>query len=100
MKTLIESLGIDPMELEFIKLVHPIYNICLTRSEACEQLGWGTSTGERIWKNLLKRFPELKESMKKWVNPCGITRYRLKHPHELPNFDDPFLWGDRIMRKF
>lgn len=100
MEKLIKSLGMDPKEMEFIQLVHPVFDFCLTRAEACEILGWGTSTGERIWSGLIKRFPELANSSEKWVNPRGITRYKLQHPHRLCNSDDPYFGEDKIVRKF
>lgn len=100
MEKLIKSLGINPEEMEFVRLVHPIFSICLTRKEACSLLGWGTSTGERIWKSLIEKFPELANSSAKWINPYGVTRYKHKHPRRVYNLDDPYFGDDKIVRKF
>ncbi len=100
MEKLIKSLGIEIKEMEFIQLIHPVFGNCLTRAEACEILGWGTSTGERIWNSITKRFPELANSSEKWINPRGVTRYKLQHPHRLRDFDDPCFGEDKIVRRF
>ena len=99
MDDLIKSLGLEPMEYDFIKLIHPIF--CgMTREQACQTLGWSVPTGIRVWKNLVGRYPELTESIKKWTNPNEITRRHLKYPKKFSQLDDPYLGEDKIVRKF
>ncbi len=100
MEKFAETLGLDPMEYEFIKLIHPIFDIDMTREQACETLGWGLTTGMRIWKSLLKRFPELEESMENWVNPEGGSRHSLENPMRFGDLDDPYFGDDKIVRIF
>ena len=100
MEEFAKTFNLDPMEYEFIKLVHPIFDVDMTREQACETLGWSRPTGLRIWKSLLKRFPELEESMEKWVNPEGVSRHRLENPMKFADLDDPFFGEDKIVRTF
>ncbi len=92
--------GLEPLEYEFLKLIHPIFDVGMTREQACENLGWSRPTGFCIWKSLLKRFPKLEESMKKWTNPEEVSQQSLKNPMRFGNFDDPYFGEDRIVRKF
>ncbi len=100
MEEFAKALDLDPMEYEFIKLVHPIFDVDMTRKQACETLGWSVPTGIRIWNSLLERFPELEESMEKWVNPEGVSRHSLENPMRFADLDDPFFGEDTIVRKF
>ena len=100
MEEFAKTLDLDPMEYEFIKLVHPIFDVDMTREQACETLGWSRTTGIRIWNSLLERFPELGDSMEKWVNPEGVSRHNFENPMKFGDFDDPFLGEDKIVRKF
>lgn len=100
MEEFAETLDLDPMEYEFLKLIHPIFDVDMTREQACETLGWGLTTGKRVWKSLLKRFPELEGSMEKWVNPEGVSRHSFENPMKFGDFDDPYFGEDTIVRKF
>ncbi len=100
MEEFAKTFDLDPMEYEFIKLVHPIFDVDMTREQACETLGWSIPTGIRIWKSLLKRFPELEDSTEKWVNPEGVSRYSLENPMRFADLDDPYFSEDKIVRKF
>ena len=72
----------------------------MTREQACETLGWSVPTGIRIWKSLLERFPELEDSMKKWVNTEEVSRHNFDNPMMFGDFDDPYFGEDTIVRKF
>ena len=100
MEEFAKTFDLDPMEYEFIKLVHPIFDVDMTREQACETLGWSIPTGIRIWKSLLKRFPELEESMEKWVNTAGVSRHNFENPMMFGDFDDPYFGDDTIVSKF
>ena len=100
MEEFAKTFDLDPMEYEFIKLVHPIFDVDMTREQACETLGWSRTAGKRIWNSLLERFPELGGSMEKWVNPEGVSRHSLENPMKFADLDDPFFGEDKIVRKF
>ncbi len=100
MEEFAKTFDLHSMEYEFLKLIHPIFDVDMTREQACETLGWGLTTGKRVWKSLLKRFPELEDSMGRWVNTAGVSRHNFENPMMFGDFDDPHLGGDKIVRKF
>lgn len=100
MEEFAETLGLDPMEYEFLRLIHPIFDVDMTREQACKTLGWSEPTGLRIWNSLLERFPDLGGSMGKWVNPMNISRHSFDNPKKFGDFDDPYFGEDKIVRKF
>jgi len=53
LEKLAESLGLEFVELELIKAIHPIFGMCLTKKAAGRRLGIGESTVTRIWKDLM-----------------------------------------------
>ena len=100
MEEFAKTFDLDPMEYEFLKLIHPIFDVDMTREQACETLGWGRTTGKRVWKNLLKRFPQLEDSTGRWVNPMNVSKHNFDNPISLGDPDDPYLGEDKIVRKF
>ena len=93
------TFGMEPAEYEFLKLIHPIFNINMTRNQACVALGWCRPTGLKIWNDLLKRYPALIDSIHQWTTPEEM-REPLENPMKVANFDDPYFGRDKIVRTF
>ena len=105
MEDLAKKLGLEYIELELLKMIHPIFDVCMTRKMACENLGICVSTGRRIWNDMLIKYPALTDSMGKWNNPRGIKREKVRSPRRVGFIDTIDIEngdfdGDRVVRRF
>ena len=107
MEEFAKELGLEYVELELLKMIHPIFDVNMTRKEACDILGISVPTGRRIWNSMIERYPALAESMKKWDNPLEIERCKVRGAKRLGDLsgietdgNNEYLYGDKIVRKF
>ena len=100
MEEFVKTLGLEPVEYEFLRLIHPIFDINMTKKQACETLGFSRPTGRKILNNLISRFPALIWSTKRWANSEERSQDRVENPMRFGDLDDPYFGEDKIVRIF
>lgn len=72
------EVNLEPIEIEMIRLIHPLF-LGLSFKKAAEILHWHPATVSKAWKYIVSKYPKLEETREKWDNPYNITRDKVRN---------------------
>lgn len=72
------EVNLEPIEIEMIRLIHPLF-LGLSFKKAAEILHWHPATVSKAWKYIVSKYPKLEETREKWDNPYNLTRDQVRN---------------------